>query len=446
MARSHHSPTGYRPSASLLLLTGFLLVLWLAGGASRANVAGQIVVRAAAWTAIIAAALFSRPRNLGTGKAPWLLLCGAAAIAIVQLIPLPPALWQSLPGREAFVQPGEVRVWRSWSIVPGATINALASLIVPMAVLVLMAGMRDEEERWVLTLLMVLVLLSLLLGLLQFSGAGFDSPLINGTVTEVGGPLANRNHFALFLAIACMIAPVWAFAHREWLRWSAPLALGAGVLSLLMILATGSRTGLLLGALAVVLALLLAKRDVQWALRHRPRWVFPTALVGLIAVVAMFLLLSVVADRAISIDRLLATDNVQDMRMRGMSTVFMAINTYFPVGSGLGGFDPIFRLHEPGGVLKPTYFNHAHNDFLESVLDTGLVGFGLLAAGVAWWGWASVRAWRHGNRLSMLGSAVLALVGVASLVDYPVRTPLIMAATMIAVVWLSERRARGGRQ
>lgn len=439
MAPSYRSPTRFRPSSSLVLLAVFLLVLWLAGGASRADVAGQVVVRTAAWTVLIVAALLSPLHGVGGSRAPWLLLCGAAAIAIVQLIPLPPSLWQSLPGRELFVEAGQPAVWRPLSIVSSATLNALGSLVVPLTVLVLMAGLRDEDKRWLPTLLMVLVGLSLLLGLLQFSGAGFGSPLINGTPGEAGGPFANRNHFALFLAVACLIAPVWALADRKWLRWSAPVALGIALLSLLMILATGSRAGLLLGGLALILVFLLAKRDVQRTLRHRARWVFPTVIAGLIAVVAVFLLLSVAADRAVSLDRLLAADTGQDMRTRGLPTVFITISAYFPAGAGLGGFDPIFRLHEPASLLKPTYFNHAHNDFLEIALDTGIVGLILLVAGLGWWIWASVQAWRHGNRLAKLGSAILLLVIAASLVDYPMRTPLMLAIATIAAVWLSGR-------
>lgn len=439
MAPSYRSPTRFQPSFSLVLLAVFLLALWLAGGASRADVAGQVVVRATAWAVLIAAVLLSRMHRVGGSRAPWVFLIVAAAIAMVQLIPLPPSLWQSLPGRELFVEAGQPAVWRPLSIVPTATMNALSSLVVPLAVLVLMAGLSDGDQRWLPTLLMVLVGLSLLLGLLQFSGAGFDSPLINGTPGDVGGPFANRNHFALFLAVACLIAPVWAFADRKWLRWSAPVALGITLLSLLMILATGSRAGLLLGGLALILALLLAQRDVQRTLRHRARWVFPAAVAGLIAVVAIFLLLSVAADRAASFDRLLAGDAGQDMRTRGLPTVLAAISTYFPTGAGLGGFDPIFRLNEPASLLKPTYFNHAHNDFLEIALDTGIVGLILLVAGLGWWIWASVQAWRHGNRLAKLGFAILLLVIAASLVDYPMRTPLMLAIATIAAVWLSGR-------
>ena len=63
MAISRHQIARYRPGLSFVLLAALLLVLWLAGGASRENVAGQIISRAAAWATIVIAVLFAqRPR------------------------------------------------------------------------------------------------------------------------------------------------------------------------------------------------------------------------------------------------------------------------------------------------------------------------------------------------------------------------------------------------
>ena len=62
-------------------------------------------------------------------------------------------------------------------------------------------------------------------------------------------------------------------------------------------------------------------------------------------------LISVAAGRAVSINRALTVDAGQDMRARGLPTVLEMIRTYFPFGSGLGGFDPIFRIHEPFELL-----------------------------------------------------------------------------------------------
>ena len=141
--------------------------------------------------------------------------------------------------------------------------------------------------------------------------------------------------------------------------------------------------------------------------------------------------------------RVIGVDPGQDMRGRGLPTVLAMIWAYFPVGSGLGGFDPIFRMHEPISLLGLTYFNHAHNDWLEVVLDAGLPGLLLLFSAVLWWGWASICAWRAGADtryiLPKLGSAALLLVMIASIFDYPARVPMIMAVIVIAAAWLGGR-------
>src|SRR3546814_14561816 len=50
----------------------------------------------------------------------------------------------------------------------------------------------------------------------------------------------------------------------------------------------------------------------------------------------------------------------------------------------------------------PTYFNHAHNDFLEIVLDGGLPALLLMLVAIGWYGMASMRAWRGSGRHSVL--------------------------------------------
>ena len=51
-----------RPSIFFMMLVGLLLALWIAGGASRPNVSGQVVVRAVAWAAMLAI-IVTEPRS-----------------------------------------------------------------------------------------------------------------------------------------------------------------------------------------------------------------------------------------------------------------------------------------------------------------------------------------------------------------------------------------------
>lgn len=450
MPTHHHAILRYRPSLYSILLLALFGALWLAGGSVRSDALGQAVIRAVSFGALALLALGGERPSLGTARAVAFILQGGIALAAAQLVPLPPAMWQSLPGRELFVAAADIagtgQPWRPLAIVPGAALNALASLIVPVAVLLLVVGLNQREREWLPTLMLAIVGASAAVGLLQFSGVFFNSPLINGTPGEISGSFSNRNHFALLLAFGCLLAPVWAFLGDGRIRRRGPIALGLTLLFLLMILGSGSRAGVLLGGLALVLGFVIVWHSMRKELRSAPRWVFPTMIVSIAAVFAIFVLISIASDRAAAIGRILTTEASQDLRSRGLPTVLSMIQAYFPAGSGLGGFDPIFRIHEPFELLQPPYFNHAHNDFLEIALDAGLAGMILLMVAIGWWAVTSFRAWRAGSRprnmLPKLGSAMVLLVLVASVFDYPARVPMVMAWITVAAIWLSEAKSR----
>lgn len=439
-----------RYSLYLVLLFVFLCVVWIGGGASRADALGQVVVRSAALMLMIVAAIFADRPAMGAARPVVIILTLALLLVFLQLLPLPPGLWEALPGRQPFMQAaavsGQPQPWRPLAIVPGAAINAAASLVVPIATLIFVLGLKEAERSLLPSILLGFVAASMLLGLVQFSGAGMDNPLINETVGYVSGTFANRNHFALFMAIGCVLAPAWAVQSSKGSRWRASLALGLVLLFILLILASGSRAGLALGVIGLVFGGALAQARVRRELRGKPRWVLPVALALAAGFMALLVGLSISADRAVSVNRLLMVDAESDMRGRALPTVLAMIRAYFPVGSGLGGFDPLFRMHEPFELLKPTYFNHAHNDWLEIALDAGVPGIALLLGSVFWWGTASVRAWRstEGSVTAQLGSAILALVMLASLADYPARTPMMMATMVVAGVWLTGTGVRRG--
>jgi O-antigen ligase len=427
------------PSIPLGLLLALFVLLSLAGGAARADVWGQTVVRGTAAAALLLAALFFEKPYIGALKPSLLLLLATLALVLLQLVPLPPSLWQALPGRAPFAEviKGE-QPWRPLSIQPNATLNAGMSLLVPFAILIVAGGVRQKERVWVLPILLSLIVLCALSGLVQMSGTVFDNPFINDTPGAVSGLFANRNHFGLALAIGCLLAPVWALQGES--AWKMALALGLNILFILLILASGSRSGMFLGVAGTAMGVLITHRRLLRALRRIPRWAqFGIGTVAIGTIVAL-ILISVYAGRAQSIDRALALDVTSDMRIRALPTVTAMTKTYFALGTGFGSFDTLFRMHEPFDLLKPTYFNHAHDDFIEIVLDGGLPALLLLVVGVAWWVVASIRVWRRTTSpeviLGRLGSSMLLFILLASIVDYPARVPMFMAMIVLAAAWL----------
>lgn len=432
-----------RPGLALVLLFILLAILTVGGGASRPQVFGQVIVRWTAWLLLIVAILFGTPPNIRAGRPVVLLLAAAVLLSLLQIVPLPPSLWMALPGRHLIIQAaaavGEPQPWRPLSIVPAATINAAFSLIVPVTTLWLALSLKDDERQQLPGPLLCLMLGSTLVGLIQIN-TPFNNLFVNQSRGAFSGTFANGNHFALQMAIGCALAPAW-YLHNSRSVPRSIVGLASVLLFIVAILVSGSRAGLFLGGVGIALGFLLGVSKMKDAFTRRPRWVFPVMVVGIVGIVASLVLVSVAAGRVDSINRLFENDPGQELRIHALPTIWSMLLEYFPVGSGLGSFDPIFRIHEPFGLLKPTFFNHAHNDFIEVIVDAGLPGLLLLLAALCWWGWASVRAWRAGSErnavLPKTGSAILLLVFLASIVDYPARTPMIMAWIVLAAVWLA---------
>jgi O-antigen ligase len=449
MLGSQNPVTRLRQHSGLALLLALLLILWLAGGASRADVIGQVLVRASAWAILIALLLFARFPRPVPAKPLALLIFAAVALPAIQLIPLPPSIWESLPGRgllaEAARVSGQEQPWRSVSISPEATFNALSSLIVPLVVFLLVIRLTPRDHPRLANILLVLVIASSLFGLIQFAGLRIDNPFVNEIRGTVSGSFANRNHFALFLSIGCLLAPAWVFLDQKGVRWKGPVALAMLLLFGLLILATGSRMGIILGIVAVGLGLFSVHKQIRNELKRLP----PKLSIGLIAVAicmtASAIILSIVLDRAVSVDRAISLEVKEDLRRQALPVVISMTQQYFPVGSGFGAFDPVYRMAEPSALLSRSYFNHAHNDLIEIVLDGGLLGALLLLCALVWWLLKSIAAWRSRDAvnaiLPRLGSMIVLLVIIASLTDYPARTPMIMAMLVIAAFWLAQAPA-----
>lgn len=445
MPRHSRSLTGKLPDLNFVLLVVMLIVLWIAGGASRADVLGQTVVRAVAWLVAIIAILFAPKPNLKPVAPVAFLLFASAALVVLQLIPLPPSIWTSLPGRELVTQSAilsdQQQPWRPISLSPDATINALSSLVVPAVVFFLAAGLAQENQKRLLSLLLGLVVASSLVGLLQFSGSRFDNPFINNVSRTVSATFANRNHFALMLACGCVLAPLWAFQSSRSPRWKAVASAGLVVVFVLMILATGSRAGLILGTVGVALGIISVQSRIRKRLRQLPRRVWLPVVASIAGLFLVVISLSIMLDRAVSIDRVFGVDASEDLRRAALPTIWKMVKVYWPVGSGVGTFDPVYRIHEPYELLNILYLNHAHNDWLEFVLDEGILGLLLLVAAIGWWGWASFKTWRKPLEshlvLARAGSVIMFLIAMAGIFDYPARTPMVMALVTIAAIWLS---------
>ena len=428
---------------NLIVLALFMLVLLFFGGASRVDSAGQVVTRVAAVLVMASAALQIDLACWRRAKMPLVFLGLWAAIIAVQLIPLPPGMWAALPGRSVYLDSlgmiGARDVWRPISLTPDRTLNALLALLPAAAAMLTVSLLRRENQIHVLTLVLVAIAISTILGVFQVATGWPYLYAVTNPGSAVGS-FANRNHAALFLGLAFPFMAAWVLLGnrgRQGPPVRAWIAAPVGVAIFPVLLVTGSRGGLLLGGLGVVAALLLEMQSRQLFLRGRRLLYLGAALIAGVAAIALFVLYS----RAEAIQRLLG-NNEPELRADLFPLLVKMAGHYFPVGSGFGSFEYVYRMIEPQASLTPFYLNQAHNDAAQIVIEGGLPALAFVLAFAAWAFLRALRAWTattsESVTIARTASLAIAMIAIGSLFDYPLRTPLIAVVLALMSVWLAE--------
>lgn len=360
-------------------------------------------------------------------RIPLLILSAIALIPLLQLIPLPPDLWRSLPGREDLgrsldlSQAGDA--WRPFSLAPGDTRRSLLALLPPAAVFLAVVQLSDAQRRRLCALVPCMALASLALGIAQVVEAGAVLPRYRYAHHELPiGFFENRNHQAALLVAAIPFAAAWAAIIAA--KPTGRAELQAAVMSLLVIFiagvaATRSRAAALILGPSLIASLTLLYLSGDRGPRGR-----------LVAAAGAFAAVGLILGGYFATDALARRFDIEgrpELRFEAWPVIARTAADHLPLGSGIGSFDPVYRAAEPLSLVSERYFNHAHNDYLELWLETGWIGALLLLAFLCWFALASARAWlgrpvAPGALAARAGSiAALALLA-HSAVDYPLRT------------------------
>lgn len=443
MQRQRHRHSDLVSAVSFWALASFLAFLWVVGGASVADALGQPLVRAGAWLLVIGAIVVLPAWDWRRVKPVVIILGLIIALTASHLITLPPSIWSALPNREILLlaaeAAGEGQPWRPLSISPGATANALHSLIVPVVTLILISVLHREHNWRLLTLLICLVFAGSLIAILQLIEVRWNNPFINDAPGAVSGNFANRNHYALFCAIGILLLPVWA-VRAPAKQWRAIAAFGLVLYFGLILLASGSRMGLLLGVVAFAISMFIARQRLSTMFQGFSRKIALLVGVGVALSGVGILALSISLGRADAVRRLFGNVASDDFRTLALPTILDLTWQYFPAGAGLGTFDVSYRMAEQSELLQRKYLNHAHNDWLEVVLGGGVPALALVVGALVWYLRASWKVWiadRQKHDLPRIASAIIGLIMIASVVDYPLRTPMMMAVLVCAAAWLA---------
>ncbi len=439
MTATHRLPF---PAATALLT---LLLAPFAFGAASSNVWAPL-----AWLWILLGG-WTLATDRGSSATPgsWFLsaitpaLLAVHALILFQLVPLPPSVLRVVsPGSYAahFIPPVRAEAWAPLTVSPIGTRQAwLFFAGVHGLVVALFGSSASARSRRTSLLVGGMVAVGTLLaieGLVQAASAhphwlygAFPVPGIRSHERGVFGPYYNRDHYSNLIAIAASVA-AGLLANRIPRDGSRPLrsminstdfpgslALGA---SLVLMFAASAASGSRGGLVAIGAGVLVGLSSPFLA---RPRLALGSAILLLV----VFFGTGVPS----AIERMTDVDFEASRLMVWRDT--LRLIDFFPVfGCGIGAFAPAYWPYQR--VVRFEYWPHAHNEYLQWILETGAIG--ILMAFV----WMRM-AWRAAPRVVRNEGIRPALAGltavtVHALVECSLRVPANAAWSAVLVAYV----------
>lgn len=429
------------------LTWGVALLLALSvvlGGGARQGLWSDAILQIYSLVLITAFVAAGR-RPLGLRRLPVVLLIGLVGLPLLQLVPMPPALWTLLPQRAQIAADlgvaGVALPWMPISLTPERTWRAALSLLPAIATVLAVSALDRRSRRAVSVLVVALGMISVLIGLAQLAQGPGSALRFHPMAAQSVGFFANRNHYAALLCCAIPITAAWlavaVLDRRPERLFVVSISVVVYASLLVGLAAAQSRAGIFLGLLAGIGSLGLA-------LVHGRRF----ARFGAVVIGGAWLLgLGLIVQYAVLgfLDRF-GPDLFDDFRLAIAGVTVRAVAAFLPVGSGIGTFDGVYRIFETPDVLLESYVNHAHNEWLELALEGGVPAIVLLLLFLAWFGAASIRIWRRTDAgaspidlaIARAASIVVTLLALHSAVDYPLRTTALMVVFAWACVILAD--------
>ena len=438
------APTPYRATVAVMLV--LLVVL---GGGGPLNPITEMALEVGLALILVALRLFPA---LGGDARPiprmaWLLVILALALPVLQLIPLPPAVWHSLPGRAGEIASlglvGAAQAWMPLTQTPAETTAALIGMTA-IAALHLCVTRLDVGGRTLLcAVLLGLALLSVLVGALQIVHAAglswsFYSEIHQGWLI---GFHSNRNAETETLQAAIMALAVVLVAGGSALRrhrYTPPAAAICLLLLLVGTVLTGSRAGLLLLPETILVFVAILWPVFNFRIRHLPAWI--AGIAGGLGLagwgLAQFPVINAVINRFSLGD---------EARFQVWANTLYALRQSWPAGTGIGSFPIVFPTVETLEMLIPENTPRAHNDWLEWGMEAGIAGVIVIAIMAALLLWRTQAAWRESRAADadparraqvLFACGVMLHIALHAIVDFPVRIMSLAGLVAIGAAFL----------
>lgn len=437
-----------------------LIVVFLTGGASRIDVQSLVILRPLSVIACALALITLRKEHFTNHRTIFFGYGLIILLVLAHLVPLPHSIWSQLAGRSELVEIEKLaqigNKWRPLTITPMNGWHSLASLATPLAVVLFAVQLNGRDLRRLLPLLIGMILISGLFGLLQVIGDP-NGPLYLYRITNNGnavGLFSNRNHAATFLNCAFPLLAALILTKkgarnqksdarsRKYVREI--FALSFGLFLIPLILVTGSRSGLFLAAVSLAGSMgiyFYHERTQYQNSKSKVKSFAVPVLIGMLVIILA--VISQYLSRAVAIQRLLNIGTEDQIRTEAWQISLGMFWKYFPVGSGAGSFVEAFQIAETRNFLSSTYLNRAHNDWIETLVTFGLPGLLIIVGAVFIFLCASIKLWKGRQAATdakiygQVALLIIALIGAASISDYPLRTPTMMCLFSLMGVWVS---------
>ncbi len=378
-----------------------LLACLLVGGATQRGILVdailQVIVLAGSAYALMSAQM-SKAMRAGIFMFILILMAG-----IAQLVPLPISLLEAgrlnilLPftGNHPYAAISAAPI----SLSASRTVQAIIFALTPVVFFIAAARLPQEKFADLLPFFVIGLVCNLIAGGLQYS---FSTGVTLGDLLGYGvmvGMFANVNHFSTLVFASLPLIVYFGFFHDRGIMAILLLAL-----TFLILLAAGSRAGILLGFGVVIISV----GSLVWRGR-----------VGTLAMLALLVILIVYGYGAlvqVGSQQLDADFGRREFAL----TTWRAIQDNWLWGTGFGTFDLVYPAYERPEMVHASYVNHAHNDFLEVLLEGGVAAVAIFAVYLVMLIVRAVQVYnRPLQRLALLSIMVILL---HSLVDYPLRT------------------------
>lgn len=250
--------------------------------------------------------------------------------------------------------------------------------------------------------------LSFIISFVQFSSSTFSENMQVLPFKINAGFFANENHLSALLYSISPAVLVLCIRYKIQI-------LGLFIILILILnqFVIGSKAGVILIIVSGFLIYGIRSKNIY----KRILFFSPIILISIISILAVY-------------------NGIEDVRLHQLSRITFAQRTWeailnnFPFGIGYGNFILVYSGYEKTSEIFEYYVNHAHNDYLELLLEGSLMAAILILIYfylLCWW------AVKH--TLSDMGLAALVAIVLLmshSIVDYPLRT--LALGTMFAAM------------